>query len=603
MPLIPEQLLDDIQSRADIAELIGQYVPLKRAGRNFKGRCPFHQERTPSFHVNTDKQIYHCFGCGVGGNIFSFLMQQERLTFPEAAQRLAEQVGVTLPSGGDAGRSERMSALADLMEKATQYYERMLAHPAMGRAARAYLDARGVAAATRQAYRLGCAPGGWQHLVDAARRRGIGPDQLETAGLALSGPRGFRDRFRDRLLFPIQDARGRVLSFGGRSLADQEPKYLNGPETPLYHKGQGLFGIAQAKDAIARAKCAVIVEGYFDCVVLWQEGVQHVVSPLGVALTPEQARLLARYADRAVLAFDPDTAGETASLRGIDVLVEAGFHVQVAQLPPGVDPDEFVRAYGREAMEQLLANAAGVVEFLMACAGKRYRLGSADEKVRAAEQMILPTVAKVPNAMLRAEYVRVLAEQWQLDEHAVREELGKAQSRPAVGRAAAAPAAPAARPTPGQSAERLVTALVLDEPSRWTQLQGRVALQDLQDERLRRILAVIAEVHGAGERQPSAGQVMARLQDEEAGALIPQLIALAQAEPTKDDAWNKGLKRLERDAGLRHQEQLRQQIRVAQERGNDAELMRLMGAYQLVMKSPTEAGVAQPSYAGTGRKP
>ncbi len=235
MPLVPENVLDEIQARVDIAELIGRYVPLRRAGRHFKALCPFHQERTPSFHINTDKQIFHCFGCGVGGNVFGFLMQQDRLTFPEAVRQLADQAGVTVPDAGRSERDDQRAQVLAIVERACRYYERLLAHPQEGQVARDYLVQRGVTEETRATFRLGLAPmTGWDRLLHAAQKTKQDAALLQEAGLILRGQRGWVDRFRARLLFPIHDVRGRVVAFGGRSLANQEPKYLNSPETSVY---------------------------------------------------------------------------------------------------------------------------------------------------------------------------------------------------------------------------------------------------------------------------------------------------------------------------------------------------------------------------------
>ena len=415
MSLIPESVLDEIQSRTDIAELIGRYVPLKRAGRNFKANCPFHKEKTPSFMVNTDKQIFHCFGCGVGGNVFSFLMQHDRLAFPEAARQLAEQAGISVPEPSETARRESSKPLAELLQQSCRYFERRLAHPQEGQAARDYLAQRGVSEAAQRLFRLGLAPSGWRGLLAAAQKRGVSQHLLESAGLIVSNPKGAYDRFRHRLMFAIMDARGRIVGFGGRSLDGQEPKYLNSPETVLYSKGRHLFGLAQAKEAIVDRKTAVIVEGYFDCVVLAGAGIAHVVSPLGTALTVDQARLLKRYAQQVILAFDADAAGAAATLRGIDLLIEQGLQVRIAQLPSGVDPDECVRSMGRERFERLLEASVSVFETLMDTAMKRFATDRIEGKVEAA-QFVLPTLAKVPDAMLRSEYVRQLAERLTLDE-------------------------------------------------------------------------------------------------------------------------------------------------------------------------------------------
>jgi len=581
MPLIPETIIDEIQSRADIAEVVGRYVTLQRAGRHFKALCPFHKEKTPSFTVNTDKQIFHCFGCGVGGNVFGFLIQHDRLTFPEAVRQLAEHVGVTVPERSE--RSERsdhghIEALASLMEKVCQYYERMLAHPQQGRVAREYLQARGVTDATRAAFRLGLAPDGWDHLVNAAGATQISPQQLEQAGLTLRGQRGAYDRFRNRLIFPILDARKRVIGFGGRSLDDREPKYLNSPETLLYQKSRALFGLAQAKEALTASKRAVIVEGYFDCVMLAQTEIANVVSPLGTALTAEQVRLLRRYAHEVILAFDPDAAGEQATLRGIDLLIETGLEVRVAQLPAGIDPDELVRAHGRAAIVGRLDQSVTILEFLLACATRRYPMEDVEGRVHAA-QFILPTIAKVPTAMLRSEYIRLLASRLRLDEGAVRQEL--ATIRP---REASAPASARVSRSSPLGAERFVMALVLDAPSRWDQVREAVALDDLEDAVSRRVFLIIAELRAQHAEEPTAAQVISRLTEEGHSATVAQLIEEVRTVANKDEALAACLRRIRQQTEKRKQATLREEIRLAQDAGRDEDVTRLLGAYQVMVK-------------------
>ena len=574
MPLIPEATIDEIQTRSDIAELIGRFVPLKRVGHHYTALCPFHKEKTPSFSVNTDKQIFHCFGCGVGGNVFGFLMQHDHLTFPEAVRQLGEHVGVPVPrsdrSGPD-GQSERLSAL---MENICSYFERRLADPQHGRAARAYLTQRGVGAATQAAFRLGVAPPGWSGLLRAAEGRNIPRDLLEQAGLTIRGRNGDYDRFRNRLIFPILDTRRRVVGFGGRSLDAQEPKYLNSPQTPLYHKGRHLFGLAQAKEAIIAHKMAIIVEGYFDCVVLAEAGFSPVVSPLGTALTEEQVRLLKRYTQTVMLAFDADAAGEMATLRGIDLLVESGCEVSIAPLPSGVDPDDYLRRHGRARFEQLLAERLGIFEFLVRVAGQRFPLEHPEGRVRAA-QFILPTITKVPNAMLRSEYVRLLADRLHLDESAVLEELKKASPR----QTAPVAAEPPRGIPPGP--ERLLVALLLEEPARWDLVKSTLSLDEVTEETLRRIVAVIAE--SAGGTPVSVAQVVSRLTAEGNGALATALVEDARTIPSKEEALRDCVRRLHGQARKRREAQLREAIRMAQAAGQDGAVQELLTTYQQVV--------------------
>ncbi len=571
-------MLDDVQARTDIVELIGRYVPLKRSGRHFKALCPFHKERSPSFMVNTDKQIFHCFGCGVGGNVFSFLMQHDRLTFPEAVRQLADHLGVRLPEHDTTPTERAHQRLAPLLEDACRYFERVLLDPVHGQAARAYLQHRGVSDAARQQFRLGLARAGWSHVVSAAQAKGVTPQQLEAAGLAIQGKSGWYDRFRDRLIFPIVDVRGRVVGFGGRGLSpDQQPKYLNSPETELYTKGRHLFGLAQAKEAIAARKTAIIVEGYFDCVVLASAGLAEVVSPLGTALTDEQARLLKRYADRVILAFDPDAAGEQATLRGIDVLVESGLEVSIAQLPVDIDPDEYVQAHGVDRLRAVFGQSIGIFDFLAAIAAKRFPTRTIEGRVNAA-QFVLPTVARVPDAMLRSEYVRLLAERLRLDESAVGAELAKVAPRSALtlGRRTRS-AAPVASP----GAERLLTALVVDDPVRLSMVRQHLAFEDIQDPGLRRILERISQVQA--HESLTTTQVVSRLTEEGHGPAVSALVELAQSVDSPSEAMEECVRRLRSTARQRRRTMLQAKIQTAQAAGHEQEVERLLRELQYML--------------------
>jgi DNA primase len=419
---------------------------------------------------------------------------------------------------------------------------------------------------------------GWRQLLTAAHATGVSAQQLETAGLIVKGKTSTYDRFRHRLMFPIVDVRGRVVGFGGRSLGGQEPKYLNSPETALYIKGRHLFGLAQAKDAIMRLKTAVVVEGYFDCVALAGGGLSHVVSPLGTALTEDQARLLKRYAETVVLAFDSDAAGEQATLRGIDLLVESGLHVRVAQMPAGMDPDEYLCRYGLQRLEQLLEQAQSIFDFLVQAATRRHRTDDVEGQVRVA-RFVLPTIARVPDAMLRREYVRLLAEQLRLDEGAVAEELAKVKPRTVLsGPPGGARASGVRASAPG--AERLLTALVLDEPARWRQAEGRIWIDEVTDPSLRRILEVICELEAAGSRASPAHVVSRLAETEGLAALVSGLVELAQATAAKDEAFDDCLRRLRASTRRRELAALREQIRAAQGAGHETELQRLLTEYQ-----------------------
>ncbi len=379
-----QALRDEVRSRVDIVDVVGQFVPLKRtAGANWKGLCPFHAEKTPSFNVNPSKGIFHCFGCGVGGDVFGFLMRQERLTFPEAVRVLARRAGVDVPDESPgAGGGERES-LRRAMERAAAFYSETLWSPA-GVRAREYLAARGIAVEIAERFGLGYAPESWDALLGVMKSQGCSPDLLESAGLV--APRqggGHYDRFRGRLLFPIRDLQGQTVAFGGRSLGADQPKYLNSPETPMYSKGHMLFALDLAREAIRARGQALLVEGYVDCLMAHQHGFTQTVAALGTAFTPTQLGLLRRYCGEVITFFDADAAGQKAAERA-EALLEpspdglawavtrtGGFgdpeslRIKVALVPAGHDPDTLLRAHGAEMFTQCIAAARGLLSYAL----------------------------------------------------------------------------------------------------------------------------------------------------------------------------------------------------------------------------------------------
>ena len=351
MAMIPDSIVDEVRERSDLAEVVGQVVDLKRAGREFKALCPFHQEKTPSFYVVPDKGFYKCFGCGAAGDVFDFLMNQGGLSFPEAVRRMADRVGVIVPEPTAERVDDPYRKLYEAVAFAADFYERRLQESDDAERARRYLEKRGVDATAARRFRLGHAPGGGQVLREAAKTHGIDDDVLLTAGLIKESEKGDEpyDRLRNRVVFPITDMRGRVIGFGGRVLDDNDkPKYLNSPETPIYQKGRTLYGLAWAKHAIRREAAVLVVEGYMDFVSLSARGIENVIAPLGTAMTEEQAALLSRYARRALLLYDSDAAGLRATFRTADALLRAGVHALVVTLPEKQDPDSVAREHGAE---------------------------------------------------------------------------------------------------------------------------------------------------------------------------------------------------------------------------------------------------------------
>ena len=380
------QILDEIRSRVDMVELVGQSVNLKRAGENWKGLCPFHTEKTPSFTVNPKRGIFHCFGCGVGGDAFGFLMRQDRLGFPEAVRALAQRAGVELPTQRTPESDGKLEGLRRVMALAAQFYTNAL-WAKDGAKAQAYIESRGVDLEVARRFGLGYAPDGWNALLSHMAKEGVTDAELVSAGLAL--PRqnapGFYDRFRGRLLFPIRDLQARVVAFGGRAMGAEEPKYLNSPETPLYVKGQMLYALDVAREGMRQKNRAVVVEGYLDCLMAHQHGFTETVAALGTAFTSAQLGLLRRYADEVVSVFDADAAGQKATSRLEEMLTDvmdlrnlgwsvsrtgsfekAGyFPIKVAVLPEGHDPDSLLRAEGAQALQARLDAARSILDFVL----------------------------------------------------------------------------------------------------------------------------------------------------------------------------------------------------------------------------------------------
>ncbi len=390
---LSQELIDQVRTANDIVDVISERLQVRKAGQNFRALCPFHQEKTPSFNVSPERQIYHCFGCGAGGNVITFLMEYEKLTFPEALRELADRAGIALPRRGSEQGAEE-DPIYEANRAAAAFFRECLAGETGG-AARAYVASRGLRDETLKLLDVGYAPPGWDSLLKAAARAGIQPALLEEAGLVIRREGGgWYDRFRDRLVFPLQLPGGRVAGFGGRSLGDQEPKYLNSPETRVYHKGRYLYGLAQARTAIRATREAVLVEGYMDLAALHEAGFTNTVASAGTALTPDQARTLAKLADKVFVAYDGDSAGTTAAVKAAELLVALGLKVRLVRLPDGTDPDSFVRASGPAAFRDVLEGALDFIDFVVALHPPR-----TPEAREAAARGLLETVVRIEDPL------------------------------------------------------------------------------------------------------------------------------------------------------------------------------------------------------------
>lgn len=366
---IPDDKIEEIRRRADIASLIGEYVTLKKAGRNYLGLCPFHQEKTPSFTVSPDKQMFYCFGCSEGGNVFSFLMKLNHLSFPEAVRHLAKKMGVIIPERTMSREEKERYSLTEQIrrvnELAAVFFTTTLQSP-VGEGAREYLRNRGIGESAIRTFRLGYAPDGWRHLYEHLEKKGILPKLAEQAGLLVERTgksQGHYDRFRGRVMIPIEDVDGHVIAFGGRVMGTDEPKYMNSPESAVYSKGKTLYGLARTREAIREKGFALLVEGYFDLIALWNAGIPNVVAMLGTALTRTQVDLIRRYTVQVAAVFDPDEAGRKALARSLELFLAGNIHARAVILPDGQDPDEFVRIHGREKMDEVVAKAWPMADY------------------------------------------------------------------------------------------------------------------------------------------------------------------------------------------------------------------------------------------------
>jgi len=366
---IPGSKVEEVKGRADIVDLISEYVTLKKAGRNFIGLCPFHKEKTPSFTVNRDKQIFYCFGCGEGGNVYSFLMKITHQSFPEAVRYLARKTGIVIPEGVITREEKERSGVREQIIRVNQmavkhFSQNLFSHA--GREAREYLKKRGLGESVTREFHLGYAPDGWRNLRDFLEKGKVPFKLAEQAGLIVSkadDKNSYYDRFRGRLIFPIEDIGGYTVAFGGRTIEKGEPKYLNSPESPVYIKGRCLYGLNKTKDDVRKMGCVILVEGYFDFLSLWNAGATNVVATLGTALTKEHVDLIKRYTNQVIAVFDPDEAGKKALTRSLELFLAGNVHAKAVVLPEGHDPDLYVRKFGREPFEKLVSQAQSMVDY------------------------------------------------------------------------------------------------------------------------------------------------------------------------------------------------------------------------------------------------
>jgi DNA primase len=530
--------VEQVRAASDIVEVIGAVLPLKRAGTNFTALCPFHKEKTPSFNVSPAKQIFYCFGCHKGGDVFKFIQEYENITFPEAVRRLAERANIPIQyeRGGpdDAARFQKESLLK-VHEQITLRWHHALLNEAQGQIARDYLAKRGVTEEAVKRFRLGYAPDAWDDTVNWAKSKGHSLELVEQGGLVIrkegeAGAARHYDRFRGRLMFPICDEQGRVIGFSGRILTGDEKtaKYVNSPETPIFTKGKVMFGLDKSKRAILDAGHAIICEGQLDLIACYMAGIQNVVAPQGTALTGDHARILKRYVDEVVLCFDSDSAGQNAAIRALDDLLGSGLAVRVATVPSPHDPDSFIKAHGGEAMRQLLGGAEGFFDFYL---NRLVKLNDArtDRGRLAIVAEISEAANKTGNAVLIDSVIQKTAQRLAVSPEAVRAEFRKVRGAPRrvseTDEAAGEPATPGQRPTP---LEMWLVKLLFhcDEHMDW--IAAHLDPDWLRHPAVLGLARRRLDAHAADSWRGAAA-LMTELEDEQARALLGEALSDSRA--------------------------------------------------------------------------
>jgi len=524
---------EKVKQQADIVRVVGEYVRLKKAGKDFSGLCPFHQEKTPSFTVSPIKQIFYCFGCGKGGDVYNFVMEMEKCEFPEAVRLVAEKCGISIPrskerSGEERKENQQRATLVEIHREAQTFFVKQLEGTLEGKAARAYLEDRGLDKDAVSRFGIGYAPSGGDTLLRHLKSK-YNEKLLVESGL-ISRDQGGKlfDRFRRRITFPIANESGKVIAFGCRALGDDQPKYLNSPESPIYSKSNVLYHLDRAKEGIRRQDFVILVEGYMDAIAVARAGISNVVASCGTSLAEQQIKLLGRFTKRVVVNYDPDTAGQSATERSLSLLLEQDFEVRVLALPPvgdkKADPDLYIREKGAEEYQKRLKEAPSFVDYLIARA-RQMDLSSGEAKTRAVN-FLLPYVQKIPNRILRSEWATRIAQHLRLEEPVLRAALSKAASE----RRSELKTQPELVPSAVKQAERCLISCLTQEGSLRGALAQRLQedpglYQGLEAEKIFAVLAVAA----LSEKPLQVTEVATVLEEDDRRSLFE--ILLKASEP------------------------------------------------------------------------
>ncbi|MDP1853964.1 MAG: DNA primase [Candidatus Omnitrophota bacterium] len=587
--IIPAETIESILDRVDIVEVVSSYIPLKRAGRNLRALCPFHHEKTPSFMISPDKQIYHCFGCNAGGNALSFVMQYEKVDFLEAIDMLAKKAGVEIEHSASGFKREDVSVktkLAKINELSSFFYHKNLLSLSDAALARDYLKQRGVNEAAVKNMRLGFAVDKWDSLLEYLKTKGINPAPANQLGLIINNDKGgFYDRFRKRIIFPIFDIRGIVLGFGARVLDNSLPKYINSPESPIYVKGSHLYGLNFSKDAIREKDSCLIVEGYMDFFIPYAHGIDNIVASLGTALTKQQIRLIKRYTHNVVLMYDSDPAGELATLRSLDLFIEEGMGVRIVSLDKGYDPDLFMRKFGVGAFKDRVDNARDLFDYKLEFLKSHYGSGDIQKKAKIIDEMLV-TINKLANAVVKMDYLRRLSEELSVPESAIMQEAAKIKSKYTdfamsadrdKNRLAKFQNNPIAF-------EKLLVGLILQEEELIHKISADISPGDFQDRQLGKIMATVFELVRLGKTIDPHKLLHHFSDDAEISSLVCELSTKEEEMIDREKAVKECVARLKKQGTRNTRDKLCEAIKDAQRLNDQARLTHLLHEFNDLVK-------------------
>ena len=591
MSKISDRQLDEILQRCDITEIIAGYIPLKKAGRNFKALCPFHHEKTPSFVVSPDKQIFHCFGCGAGGNVFSFIMKNERMDFPEAVKFLADKAGVRIitETEKETGTKHSVSTiLYKLNELAAWYFHQNLLKASGAKKARDYLIKREISKESVSDFRIGFALDLWDGLLTFLRSKRIGDDLLLKSGLVIKNAQGrMYDRFRNRIIFPIFNAQAKIVGFGGRTIdvpgdaADQHqdkgPKYINSPETDIYIKSKNLYGFNFSKRFVQQEEYCIVVEGYLDFIVPYQAKVKNLVASLGTAFTHEHVRLLKRYTNNVVIVFDSDEAGQGAALRSLDLLIEEGMNVKIADLRKGFDPDSYVRKYGADEFRNRVKAAKTLFDYKLDSLLVKFDKESPEGKAQIAG-MMLETIGRFRNAILRTTYIKKLSESLSIPEETLIFELKKINSMTKFPSKTDESVRYPKVYKKTKAAERMLVSMMLENREFVEQLKEKMHYSEFTDPIARKIAMHLYQ--SSEDVQPAA--ILKNLNDEEASSFICNLLVSDCGVKDRKKSFEDCIRRIKIDGIQLKLDEMQKQIKNSKQTAG--ELKKLLKDYHRLKK-------------------